>query len=153
MYVREEMQERLWPSIVTGNWDDKKLKAARYMMVGTNNRAIFEGMLAGLRFHKELGSDAVYKRIHSLARTVLERARKSPHLELLTPDDDRMFGSLVTVKVKSGDHTRLLDACRKKRIWVLQADRIRISTHVHTRQSDIDAFFATVDEVYGKSRV
>ena len=42
LYIREPMLEKLWPTIVTGNWDNYSLKAARFMMVGTNNRAIFE---------------------------------------------------------------------------------------------------------------
>jgi hypothetical protein len=33
------MLDRLWAHTVTGNWDQKSLKAARLMMVGTNNRA------------------------------------------------------------------------------------------------------------------
>jgi selenocysteine lyase/cysteine desulfurase len=149
LYVREEMLDRLWANTVTGNWDDKKLKAARFMMVGTNNRAVFEGMMAGLRFHRAIGSDVVYNRIHQLARDVRQRVAASPHLECLTPDDDRQYGSLVAFKVRNGEYQKLLAACRKKRIWVLQADRIRISTNIHTRPADLDLLFETVKEVYG----
>jgi selenocysteine lyase/cysteine desulfurase len=143
------MLDRLWPTVVTGNWADKTLKSARFMMVGTNNRATVEGMLAGLRFHKSIGSNRIYARIHSLAREVYRKAAASPHLGLLTPNDSRMYGALVTVLVK-GDVKPLFEACRRKRIWILQSDRLRISAHIHTRPSDIDAFFETVEEVYGK---
>src|SRR5690606_6678202 len=121
--------------------------SARFMMVGTNNRGTIEGMLAGLRFHKAIGSERIYGRIHSLARNVYKAAAESPHLRLLTPADDRMYGSLVTVAPASGDAKPLLEACARKRIWILQSDKIRISTHIHTRPSDIDAFFETVEEV------
>jgi isopenicillin-N epimerase len=100
LYIREEMLERLWPTVVTGNWDNTKLKAARFMQVGTNNRSIFDGMLAGLRFHKSLGSDRIYARIHQLAKSVYTRASNDPKLELLTPGDDGMYGSLVTFRIR-----------------------------------------------------
>ena len=74
LYVREDNLDRLWPTIVTGNWDDKKLGAARYMMVGTNNRAIVEGTVAGVRFIESLGADKICHRIHELARYVRKRA-------------------------------------------------------------------------------
>jgi isopenicillin-N epimerase len=150
LYVREEMLERLWPTTVTGNWDNKKLKAALFMQVGTNNRAVFEGMMAGLRFHKSIGSDRVYGRIHQLAKSVYERAARMPVLELLTPADDALYGSLVTFRIKTKDMAPFFAACKKKRMWVIQSERLRVSTHVHTRPSDIDALFSTIEEVYGK---
>ena len=149
MYIRDEMLERLWPTVVTGNWDNTKLKAARFMQVGTNNRAIFEGMIAGLEFHKAIGSERIYSRIHQLARSVYDRASKHPLLEMLTPADESMYGSLVTFRFKTKDMAPFFAACKKKRMWVIQSEKLRVSTHIHTRPSDIDALFATIDEVYG----
>jgi isopenicillin-N epimerase len=140
LYIREEMLERLWPSTVTGNWNDKSLKAARFMQVGTNNRAMFEGMIAGLRFHKMLGSERIYGRIHQLAKRVYERAKAMPALEMLTPEDDGLYGALVTFRIKS-DTKRFQELCRKRRIWISLGERLRVSTHIHTRPSDIDALF------------
>ena len=148
LYVREEMLDRLWATTVTGNWEQKDLKAARFMMVGTNNRAVFEGLMAGLRFHKQLGSERIYGRIHSLARMAFEKARQSPHVELLTPEDDRLYAGLVAVRIKK-DPAPLFALCKKKRMWVMQSQNLRLSTHIHTRPSDIDLFFETVKEAFG----
>jgi selenocysteine lyase/cysteine desulfurase len=153
LYIREGMLERLWPTVTTGNWDNTKLKAARFMQVGTNSRAIFEGMIAGLRFHKSIGSDRIYERIHQLAENVYERARRNDLLELLTPSDERMYGSLVTFRFKGKDLAPFFAACKKKRIWVIQSEKLRVSTHIHTRRSDIDTLFATIDEVYGTKSI
>lgn len=56
--IRKDNLERLWPHTVTANWDKKGMKAARFMMMRTNDRAMF------------------YDRIHQLARTVYEKARE-----------------------------------------------------------------------------
>ena len=144
LFVREEMQDRFWPTVVTGAWDKKDLKAARYMMVGTNNRAIFEGLLAGLRFLKQLGPERVYERIHHLGRRVFEQARAMPELQMLTPDDDRMFAALVSFRMQPDHYKRFSEACKKKRIWITESERMRVSTHIHTRPADIDLFFETL---------
>ena len=43
-----------------------ELHAARFMMIGTNNRSTIDGMIEGLRFLKRLGPQAVYDRPHNL---------------------------------------------------------------------------------------
>jgi isopenicillin-N epimerase len=149
LYVREENLGKLWPAIVTGNWDDTKLGAARFMMVGTNNRAVVEGAVAGLKFLQTLGPDNVYKRIHELAVDVRRRAAAIPYLELLTPDDDRMYAGLVTFKFRDRDQKPFREACRKRRIWIYGGDMLRISTHIHTRRGDLDSLFTTMRATLG----
>lgn len=149
LYIREENVDRLWASIVTGNWDDKKLKAARFMMVGTNNRSTFEGMMAGLRFAREIGHERIYGRIHHLARYVYQKSSECPHVTLVSPEDHRLYGSLVTIRFKNGNPAKLWELCRKKKIWTVQGERVRLSAHIHTRPSDIDLFFETVKEALG----
>lgn len=152
LYIREENLDRLWPLVVTARWDDKSIRAARFMMMGTNNRAIFEGMSAGLKFHQQIGPDRIYQRTHQLARMAREKAAAIPYLELLTPPDHRMYAALVTFrfKDKTDDQLKpLWQACQQKRIWTVQGQRVRVSTHIHTRPSDLDLFFNTVREVLG----
>ena len=149
LYIREEMLDLLWPNTVTGNWDNKSLKAARFMMVGTNNRAVFDGMMEGLRFHKAIGSERIYSRIHQLARMVYEKASRSPYVELLTPADDRMYGSLTTFRFKSKDTAAFNALCKKRRMWIIGGDNLRVSSHIHTRPSDIELLFSTIEETMG----
>jgi selenocysteine lyase/cysteine desulfurase len=145
LYIREEMLERLWPTIVSGGWDDKASKAVRFMIIGTNNRAIPEGMVAALKFGKSLGYENIYKRIHDLAKMCIEKARKVPYVEVVTPDDDSLFGSLVSVRF-TRDPKKLGALCGKKRIWITGGNPLRLSAHIHTRPEDFDAFFDTVRE-------
>jgi isopenicillin-N epimerase len=149
LYIREENLERLWPTVVTASWDDKKLGAARFMMVGTNNKAVVDGAVAGLRFYGALGQDAVYRRIHELAQYVRRKAAEVPYLELLTPDDDRMYGGLVTVRFRDKDVKPFRELCAKRKIWIYGGEFLRVATHVHTRKRDLDMLFATMRETLG----
>lgn len=146
LYGRQEMLDRLWVLVARRGWDDKQLHGARFMMLGTNNLAVFHGYLAALRLVKQIGPERIYARIHQLARRVYQRARELPNVEMLTPDDGRMFGGMVTFRIKGADLGPLVELCKKRRIWVALSDRIRISTHIHTRPPDLDAFFNTLEE-------
>ncbi len=148
MYIREEWLERLWPTIVVGNWDDKKLKAARFMMIGTNNRAIMEGMVAGLQFGREIGFDNIHARMRQLSMMCIERAKQFPDLiEVVTPEDPSMYSALVGLRFKR-DPQPLQALARKRKIWLLGANPLRVALHVHTRPKDLDYFFETVKEAF-----
>jgi len=149
LYIREENLERLWPTIVTGSWNQVQNKAARFMGVGTNNRAIVEGMIAGLRFLKALGPERVYTRIHEVAKYTRQRAVESGFVDVLTPEDDRMYGSLVGIRFKGEKQDTFHAACKRKRIWVTPGKQVRLSSHVHTRMSDVDLYFDLMRETLG----
>ncbi|HUQ92858.1 MAG TPA: aminotransferase class V-fold PLP-dependent enzyme [Bryobacteraceae bacterium] len=149
LYIREDNLEKLWPTIVSGSWNDTKLKAGRFMVVGTNNRSIMEGMMAGLKFAKEIGPERIHARAHQLARHLFQKARECQHVDLLTPDDDRMFGALVTVKFKTGKLDKFHELLAKRRIWCFRGEQVRLSTHIHTRPQDVDLYFDTIREALG----
>ncbi len=150
LYIREEMLDRTWPMCVTGGWDDKSLKAGRFMRMGTNNRAIFEGMIAGLHFAQSIGHERIQARAHRLAKRVYDRAHRLPYIELLTPNDDRMFGALVTVRFKV-DAKPVWEETNKRKIFISGAQQVRISTHIHTRPADVDQLFDIIEEKLGRA--
>jgi selenocysteine lyase/cysteine desulfurase len=135
---------------VTGGWDDKSLKAGRFMRQGTNNRAIFEGMMAGLHFAQAVGPERIYTRIHQLAQRTYERAAKVPSIELLTPKDDRMYAALVCIKFKK-DAGAVWAETGKRKIFVSGGQQVRLSSHIHTRPSDIDELFDIIEAKMGKA--
>ena len=149
LYIREENLDRLWPTIVTGEWDKKELKAARFMKVGTNSRSLIVGMMAGLKFLKELGPEHVYARIHELAKRNYRMAAERPYMELKSGADDRLYGGLVTIGFRGAKIDQLYGKASERKIWVYGGDPLRLSTHIHTRPRDLDAFYALADEVVG----
>lgn len=149
LYMRPEMRERLWPSITTDGWQNATLEGARYMQLGTNNRAILEGMVAGLRFAKEIGPERIYARLRQLSKMVLERAKAMGGVQVLTPDDGRMFAALVSMQLQPGHFKKFAALCRRRKIWIMMAERFRVSVHIHTRPEDIDLLFRTLVEARG----
>jgi isopenicillin-N epimerase len=145
LWGRREMLDRLWPAIVTGQWDNRERRAGRFQYVGTNNRSIIEGMVAGVRFANAIGPERIYARIHELARNVRRKAQDMG-FKVLTPDDDSLYGSLVAFEPTGVNQEKFRDLCTKRRIWALSGQRIRVSTHIHTRPQDVDLLFETFRE-------
>lgn len=146
LYGRDSNLDRLWPAVCNSGWDNATgLNAARFMMMGTNNKAIIEGMMAGLRFLKALGPEAVYARQHHLIRYAIQKVRERPYVELVTPDDDRMFNAMLSIRFKESELTQMFAAMREANIYVIGGQRSRVSANIYARPSDIDAFFAVSD--------
>lgn len=148
LYIRESRLDGHFPVIATVGWDDKSLKAGRFMRFGTNNRAIIEGFMAGLHFAQAIGPERIYARIHELAKDTYARASRLPYTRMLSAVDDNLYGSLVTFKLDLPENRleRLWQLCDDRLIWTTGSPQLRISTHIHTRRSDLDLFFDTLAE-------
>jgi selenocysteine lyase/cysteine desulfurase len=148
LYVRQDFQSKLWPTIVVDGWQNTK-DALKYMQLGCNNRAELEGVLEALRFIEELGATRIYARIHHLARYTYEQATRFSYLKMLTSPDHNLYGGMVAFEVDRPDYAPLWKELGERKVWTLRGNKIRISTHIHTRKSDIDKFFQTLKEVFG----
>ncbi len=150
LYGRDDLLDRLWPCVASSGWDNRTdLHAARFMMVGTNNRSTIDGMIAGVGFLKSLGEQVVYDRMHHLARVALKAAQSRSYIEVITPDDSRFFQAMLSIRFKTEKLDALWAALKEKKIYVLGGQRLRLSFHVHTRPSDIETFFQVCDRVLG----
>jgi isopenicillin-N epimerase len=80
LYVREELLDRLWVTIASGEWNNRGLKAYRFSNVGTSNLSVLVGLGAALDFHNALGPGRVYARIHELAKRLRDELKEYPQL-------------------------------------------------------------------------
>jgi selenocysteine lyase/cysteine desulfurase len=55
-----------------------------------------------------------------------------------------MYGSLVTFEPAGVNMDKLRQLASQRKIWMVGGQRIRVSTHIHTRPSDIDLLFQTI---------
>ncbi len=146
LYGRGDALNTLWSTVANAGWDNAAtLKSARFLMVGTNGRASIDGMIAGVRFLKSLGEDAVYERIHQMARYVASEARRRGYLEVVTPGDSRLYRGMVSIRFKPEKLEALAAALKREHISSLVGPRVRVSTHIYARRSDIDRYFQVCD--------
>jgi isopenicillin-N epimerase len=148
LYVREELCDKLWVNIASGEWRNYEQKAYRFSNLGTSNLSVMVGLKAALDFVQAVGPDRIYARIHQLATRVRDRVRSYPQLNLCNASSDEFFGSLVSFEpVTAPDGLKRVAAeCAARNIRVSGGEqRIRISTHIFTQPTEINAFFDALD--------
>jgi selenocysteine lyase/cysteine desulfurase len=153
LYVREELQERLWVTIASNNWRNYAQKAYRFSNIGTSNLSVMVGLKAALDFHQSIGPARIYQRIHELAGRVRDQVQRHPQLRLLNATADSFYAGLVSFEPVEGDLTRLLEECKKRKIRVAGgAKRMRIASHIFTQPTELTTFFDAIDRGVGVAK-
>jgi selenocysteine lyase/cysteine desulfurase len=146
LYIREELLERLWVTIATNGWRDHALKAYRFSNFGTSNLSIMVGLKAALDFHRTIGSDRIYTRIHQLASRVRDKLKDYPQLRIANASTDAFFGGMVSFEPVKGDLKRVMTELAARNVRVAGGpERIRVATHIFTQSTELNTFFDAVD--------
>ena len=68
LFVRDEVIDRLWNTIVTEGWDDPKLRAERFQRIGSSNVPALHGLRASIKLANDIGIDRIERRHRKLGR-------------------------------------------------------------------------------------
>jgi selenocysteine lyase/cysteine desulfurase len=152
LFIREEHLERLWAHTVAEEWRNFKLKAYRFSYLGTSNLSVIVGVKAALDFYRAIGPERIYARIHEMGRKVRDRLRADSRVRLLNASADNFHAGLVSFAAVKGDLKRVKAECDKRLIRVRyweEDERIRVSTHIFTQQTELNAFFDALERGLG----
>src|SRR5213080_3006696 len=76
LYVRPEVQDRLWNTIATEGWENPALKAERFQRIGSSNVPMLAGLRASLELANQIGMDRIERRHRQLADRMLSEMTK-----------------------------------------------------------------------------
>jgi isopenicillin-N epimerase len=145
LFIREELLERLWVTIASSGWRDHALKAYRFSNFGTSNLSVMVGLKAALEFHRTLGPDRVYARVHQLATRVRDGLKGHPQLRVVNATADAFFAGMVSFEPVKGDLKGVLAELAARNIRVAGGpDRIRVATHVFTQSTELNALLDAI---------
>jgi selenocysteine lyase/cysteine desulfurase len=147
LYVREDVQDRLWNTIVTAGWNEPQLKAERFQRIGSSNVPSLWGLRAAIEMADKIGMDRIEKRHRAMADHIHAEMLKHGAKSLTSPDPALRCGiatvdisPLVTIEAE-----RWMWSNRKVRIRG-GANRIRMSTPYYLRKRDVEQFLAAWDD-------
>jgi selenocysteine lyase/cysteine desulfurase len=148
LYVREEVQERLWNTIVTGGWDEPKLKAARFQQIGSSNVPMLYGLRAALQFANQIGIERIEKRHRESADYILQEMVKRGAESWTSPDAALRcaIASVNAPPVQIGELEKWMWKEKKIRIRGGGPSKIRLSTPYYLLRPDVDRYLAAFDE-------
>jgi selenocysteine lyase/cysteine desulfurase len=144
-FVRKESQDKLWPTIVTGGWDDYK-DARKFETHGQDADALIFALEEALNFQNAIGRTRIERRIKALAGHLKQELRKVPGVKIHTPDDPYLSGGLTAFSLEGVDPARIVDYVREKYNLVVRTVgnkdagtlAVRVSTPIYVTRNDIE---------------
>jgi isopenicillin-N epimerase len=148
LYVRDEMIDRLWNTIVTEGWDDPKLRAERFQRIGSSNVPALWGLRASIKLANDIGMDRIERRHRAQCDYILAAMLKRGAVSWTSPDPTLRCG-IATVNVPPivrMDLEKWMWKEKKIRIRGAEPNKLRLSTPYYLSRKDIDRFLDAFDE-------
>jgi isopenicillin-N epimerase len=148
LYVRDEVIDRLWNTIVTAGWDEPKLRAERFQRIGSSNVPALWGMRAAVQLANQIGMERIEKRHRQMADYILKEMVQRG-AESWTSPDAALRCAIAAVNVAPIQITEIENwmwKTKKIRIRGGAPSKIRLSTPYYLLRKDVDRFLATYDE-------
>jgi isopenicillin-N epimerase len=148
LYVRDEMIDRLWNTIVTAGWDEPKLRAERFQRIGSSNVPSLWGMRAAVKLANDIGMDRIERRHQKMADYIHGEMVKRG-AESWTSPDAALRCAIASVNVPPIQIMELetwMWQNKKIRIRGGGPSKIRLSTPYYLLRKDVDRYLAAYDE-------
>ena len=148
LYVRDEVIDRLWNTIVTAGWDEPKLRAERFQRIGSSNVPALCGMRAAVQLANQIGMERIEKRHRALADHILKEMTTRGAVSWASPDP-ALRCAIVSVNVPPIQITEIENWMwknKKIRIRGGAPSKIRLSTPYYLTHKDVERFLAAFDE-------
>jgi selenocysteine lyase/cysteine desulfurase len=148
LYVRDEVIDRVWNTIVTEGWDDTKIRAERFQRIGSSNVPALWGLRASIKLANDIGMERIEKRHRKSADYILAEMVKRG-AESWTSPDAALRCAIASVNVpgvKRMDLENWLWQTKKIRIRGGDPSKLRLSTPYYLLRKDIDRYLAAFDE-------
>jgi selenocysteine lyase/cysteine desulfurase len=148
LYVRDEVIDRLWNTIVTAGWDEPKLRAERFQRIGSSNVPTLWGMRAAVQLANQIGMERIERRHRQMADSILKEMVQRG-AESWTSPDPALRCAIAAVNVVPIQITEIENwmwKTKKIRIRGGAPSKIRLSTPYYLLRKDVDRFLAAYDE-------
>ena len=145
MYVREESQDRLWPSDVGVGWEGAEANGAqKFENLGQRDDAAVVTMATAAAFHEAIGPAAVEERVRALASAVKETlSERIPGVRFHTPIAPAESAGVVVFALPGADHRDVFQGVYETHQLGCAAmggafDGIRISPHIYNTLDEVE---------------
>jgi selenocysteine lyase/cysteine desulfurase len=148
MFVRQDVQDRIWNTIVTEGWDEPQLKAERFQRIGSSNVPNLWGLNAAIKFANEIGIDKIEHRHRELCDYIHGEMVKRG-AETWTSPDAALRCAIATVNVPPIQRKELetwMWQKHKIRIRGGEPSKLRLSTPYYLQKKDIDRYLDAFDQ-------
>jgi len=153
-YARKEVQDVLWPNIVSYNWEDV-VGARKFDRLGRTAEPLIIALGEAIRFQSNIGKKRIERRIKTLATYLKEKISQLPGIKLLTPMDPSLSGGLTVLIPDGIKNDHLVSYLLEKYNLVIapifrEKNAVRICTHIWISFKHIDILLKGLSELIAK---
>lgn len=145
LYVRKEVQEKVWPTVVSSGWD-RTTDARRLDPSGQRADAMILALDEALDFQNRIGKVRIERRIKTLAGRLKNGLAKIPGVKINTPTDPYLSAGLTAFALEGADPNKTVDFLREKYNLVIRTIgssaagtfAVRVSTPIYITTKEVD---------------
>ena len=152
LYLKREVQPRVWNTLASGGFDDDTTGAFRFMHYGTGSVPVVQGLTAAINFINTIGIERIARWDAMVAARLRDGLATIKSVKLVSPIDRRFASAITTFAVTGATGRELQDALWAKKIRVRAqgqtADRpVRLSAHLYVAPADIDRALDVIERL------
>jgi selenocysteine lyase/cysteine desulfurase len=152
LYVRREVQDRIWPTIAGSGWDDAD-GADRFETLGQRADPVIFALGEAVKFQTAIFKHRIANRILSLANHLKQGLAEIPGVRLQTPLDPELSAGLTAFSIAGLDPELIVSHVQEKHNIVIRPigkeERgtygVRVSTPCYIRHSEVDLLLEAID--------
>lgn len=145
LYVRKEVLDKVWPTIVSSGWD-RETSAAKLEPQGQRSDAFLFALDEALNFNNRIGKSRIEKRIKVLAGYLRQELARIPGVKVHTPFDPYLGAGLTAFSMSGAEPARLVEYLRSKHNLVVRTTGsaaagtygVRVSTPIYVSTREVD---------------
>lgn len=158
LVVKEALIDRTWPLLAPFDPPPLRIDKFDHWSLGTYNSALQAGITPAIRFHEQIGTGAIHRRLQHLTRYWVDRAREIPGFRLHTPLDTDQLGAVSLFSIDGLESKAIERELRErhqvhvKYRQVGHLEGMRVSPHIYTLEQELGRFVDGLDRIVRASR-
>jgi isopenicillin-N epimerase len=156
LYVKRDVLDKVWPTIVSSGWDTTSI-AAKLDPQGQRSDAILFALDEAMNFQNRIDRTRIERRIKVLAGHLKQELAKIPGVELQTPTDPYLSAGLTKFSMKGAEAAKLVEYLREKYNLVVRTAGspaagtygVRVSTPIYVSTKEVDMVVEGVRTLMG----
>jgi len=156
LYVKKDVIDQVWPTIVSSGWDTMTT-AAKLDPQGQRSDALLFALDEAMNFQNKIGRTRIERRIKVLAGHLKQELAKIPGVKIQTPTDPYLSAGLTKFSADGVDSARLVEYLRDKYNLVVRTAGspaagtygVRVSTPIYVSTKEVDMVVDAVKTLIG----
>jgi selenocysteine lyase/cysteine desulfurase len=147
LYVRQEVQDRIWPNISIAHQDPKG--ARKYDQLSRRPWPAVAALEDILDFHLAIGRSRIEQRTRALGSYLRARATDIPKIKIYTPNDPEMACGSTNLGIEGVSGHRIREYLRQKYDAYIPGggNSVRVSTHFFNTFEQVDRVLRALTEL------